>query len=158
MKNIFNTVTGLLFLMSLGGCELVSRIQDCEEDSAPQVLTFFEDEFENFPWSLQNINLDDKEVNLVIKTQAEYEKYFISSKDLPDIDFGKFIILAGRYRHHQCAVFDRQQILLCDSRLFYKVRIIPQDCQAITDVFYSAVIERKYEDLPIIFNVNLIDL
>jgi hypothetical protein len=155
MKNIFNTLTILLLLTTLSSsCQKEDVIQNCEGDNAQQIETFYNDEFGSIPCSLQNISTDNKVVNLVIKTQADYEKYFTCSNQLPEVDFEKYLILAGRYRHHQCAIFDNQQVLLCDSKLFYKVRMLLQDCQAITNVYYVTVIEKEYENLPVEFDIK----
>ena len=130
----------------------------CHNENLPPecdvIETFYNDEFENITCSLQNINTDDQTVNLLIKTQADYEKYFICSTQLPAIDFEKYFILAGRYRHHQCAVFDSQQMLLCNNRIVYRVRILELICAAFTNVYYFAVIDRQYENLPVEFDVQ----
>ena len=155
IKTLLNTIVILLFLTHLGGC--AEEIQNCDGDNAQQLQTFYNDEFSNIPCSLQSIDNSDKEVNLIIKTQADYEKYFICSFQPPAVDFDKYFILAGRYRHHQCAVFDSQQTLLCENKLFYKVRMLPQDCQAITNVFYFAVIDRQHVNLPVVFDVKFMN-
>jgi hypothetical protein len=155
MKNILKALTILLTSTALSSsCQKEDVVQKCEGDNAQQIETFYNDEFENIPCSVQNINTDDKVVDLVIKTQADYKKYFTCSTQLPDVDFEKYIILAGRYRHNQCAVFDNQQVLMCDDKIFYKVRMLVQDCQAITNVYYVTVIERKYENVPVIFDIK----
>ncbi|RZS95388.1 hypothetical protein [Cecembia calidifontis] len=154
MKTILNLVVSLLLLANIGGCDDDAGIQTCEGDNAQQVQTYYNDEFRDIPCSLQNINTNDKVVNLVIKTQADYEKYFICSFQPPVVDFDKYFILAGRYRHHQCAVFDSQQTLICENKLYYKVRMLEQICAAFTNVHYFAVIDRQYENLPVVFEVK----
>lgn len=153
MENIFKAMTILLILTALSSsCQKEDVI--CEVDNAQQIETFYNNEFENIPCSLQNINTDDKVVNLVIKTQADYEKYFICSYAPPAVDFGKYFILTGRYRHHQCAMFDSQLVLLCNNKIVYKVGMLEQICAAFTNIYYFAVIEREYENLPVVFDVK----
>lgn len=155
MKNKSKAVTILLLLSVLSGsCQEESMIQNCEGENGQRIETFYNEELENLPCSLQNINPDTREVNLIIKTQADYIKYITCSAELPAIDFEKYFILAGRYRHHNCAVFDRQQVLLCNNRLIYKVKMREQICNAFTNVYYFAVIERKYEGLQVVFDVG----
>lgn len=129
-------------------------IQNCEGENGQRIETFYNQELEDLPCSLQNINPDTREVNLVIKTQGDYIKYFSCSAELPTLDFEKYFILAGRYRHQQCAVFDRQQVLLCNNKIIFKVEMIEQDCLDLTNVFYVTVIERKYEGLQGVFDVG----
>ncbi len=147
------TILLLLSVLS-GSCQEESMIQNCEGENGQRIDTFYNEELGNLPCSLQNINPDTKEVNLIIKTKADYEKYFTCSAELPTLDFEKYFILAGRYRHHQCAVFDRQQVLLCNNKLIYKVEMLELICAAFTDVYYFTVIERKYEGLQVVFDVG----
>ncbi len=157
MKNIFITWISLLLLTVLTGSCQKEVTQNCEGDGAQQVETFYNVAFENIPCSLHNIDADDKVVNLVIKTQADYENYFTCSTQLPDVDFDLYFILAGRYRHSNCAIFDSQQVLLCNNKILYRVGMLEQACQAITDVFYVTVIERSYESLSIEFDVKFVN-
>jgi len=154
MKTTLNLFAGLLFLVNIGGCNDDLGIQYCEGDNAQQVQTYYNDEFRNISCSLQNINTKDNVVNLVIKTQADYDKYFICSVQPPAVDFDKYFILAGRYRHHQCAVFDSHQVLLCKNRIVFKVRILEQICAAFTNVYYFVVIDRQHVNLPVVFDVK----
>jgi hypothetical protein len=154
MKTTLNLFVSLLLLANIGGCDDDAGIQNCEGDNAQQVQTYYNDEFRDIPCSLQNINTNDKVVNLVIKTQADYDKYFICSFKPPAVDFDKYFILAGRYHHHQCAVFDSQQTLICENKLYYKVRMLEQVCAAFTNVYYFAVIDRQHINLPVVFDVK----
>jgi hypothetical protein len=158
MKNLFRAY--IIFLISTtlsSSCEDQSAAQNCDSSNPQQIETFLNDEFANNPCSIQNISTEEKEVNLVIKTQADYEKYFICSFGLPVVDFDKYFILAGRYQHFQCAIFDNQQVLLCNNIIIYKVSMERQVCQAITNVFYSVVIERQFENLDIEFDVKFLN-
>ncbi len=157
MKNQCKTMPILiLFTLLSGSCQEEAMILNCEGENVQRIDTFYDDELENIPCSIQNINPDTKEVNLVIKTQADYEKYFTCSNELPVIDFEKYFILAGRYRHQQCAVFDRQQVLLCNNKLIYKVEMLELICASFTNVFYATVIEREYEGLSVVFDVGFL--
>ncbi len=155
MKEKSKAVIILLLLSVLSGsCQEETMIQNCEGENGQRIETFYNEELREIPCSMQHINPDTREVNLVIKTQADYEKYFTCIAELPTLDFTKYFILAGRYRHHNCAVFDRQQVLLCNNKLIYKVEMLEQICNAFTNVFYVTVIERKYEGLQVVFDVG----
>lgn len=153
MKNIFKTMTVLLLLAELTGSCQKEISPNCEGENAQQVESFYMDEFENTPCGLQHIEGNEKETQLVITSQADFEKYFTCSEQLP-IDFDKYFILAGMYKHHQCALFDSQQVSTCNNEIVYKVRMLEQICQAPTAVFYATVIEKKYSALPVEFDVQ----
>ncbi len=154
MEHIAKPKTILILIAMLTvSCEQ-EALQSCEDDRVKQIETFHDEEFANIPCSLQSINNNDKVVNLVIKTQADYEKYFICGVPLPEVDFEKYFILAGRYRHNQCAVFDSQQVLLCNNKIIYRVKMLEQVCQAFTNVFYVTVVENKFETFKVEFDVK----
>lgn len=155
MKTLKNT-TGILFLILLAfGCQNESIPQDCSGDVALFLQTYYSEEFKNTQCEFQNIDNNEKQVNLVIASQADFDKYFTCSDQLT-IDFDKYFILAGVYRHHQCAIFDNQQVFLCNDKVVYRVRMLEQDCLAVMSVFYATVIEKKYSDRSIEFDVQFI--
>jgi hypothetical protein len=39
-------------------------------------------------------------------------------------------------------------------RIVYSVRLLEQDCQVFTMVYYATVIEKKYRTLPVEFDVQ----
>lgn len=155
MKTLNTIKVSLLFLTVLAtGCENESVSQNCEGDNAEVPEVFYSEELASITCGLQSVESDNKEVNLVITNQADLEKYFTCHGQLPKIDFDKYFILAGSYTHHQCAVFDSQRVSICDGLLVYKVNMLQQDCQAITSVVYATVIENKYNNLPIDFDIQ----
>ena len=153
MKELLNVVLCIVFLFNVGGCEKDEPLE-CSGDSAEQVDAFYNEEFATMQCFLRNIGTTEKHVNLIIETQSDYEKYFDCTSTPPIVDFEKYSMLAGRFQHHQCARFDSQQVLLCNNKLYYKVGLREQDCQAITNVFYMVVIEKKHENTAVTFEVN----
>lgn len=143
----------MLLSILTGSCQQEEVIQNCEGDNTQYLETFYSEEFLSIPCGLQNIESDENEVNLVITNQTDFEKYFTCAEQL-DIDFEEFFILAGMYRHRQCAVFDSQQVLFCNNKIVYRVRILEQICAAFTNVYYFAVIDRQYKNLPVVFDVK----
>lgn len=148
------TVSFLFLTLPTFGCQNECIPQDCSGDNAQSIETFYSEEFAGAPCGLQNIDNDKKEVNLILTTQTDFDKYFNCAAQLPVIDFDNYFILAGMYRHHQCAVFDSQSVSVCNNKIKYSVTMLEQDCQAITSVFYATVIEKEYNNLPIDFDVQ----
>lgn len=155
MKTLNNITSSILLLTLLtNGCQNESIPQSCEGDNAQYLTTFYSDEFEGASCGLQSVENDEIEINLVITNQTDFEKYIFCSVQPPVIDFEKFFILTGVYRHHQCALFDSQQVSVCNNKIIYKVRMLEQICQAAIPVFYITVIEKKYSNLPVEFDVQ----
>ncbi len=155
MKTIIHIASCVFLLLLLTiSCQHETGLQDCSDDNAHSLQTFYSDELASIPCTLQNIESTEKEVKVVITNQVDLEKYLTCAEQLPEIDFDKYIILSGRYRHHQCAIFESQQVLLCNNKILYRVRMLEQACAAFTSVYYFAVIDRAYEDLPVVFDVK----
>ncbi|MGE0930302.1 hypothetical protein [Peijinzhouia sedimentorum] len=151
MKTKISVLFLTLFVMS---CQYENVLQSFEDQNEQTIETFYSEELQDIPCGLQNIDHDEEEVNLVIKDQADLEKYFQCHDELPEIDFGKYFLLAGVYRHNQCAVFDSQSVTLSNNRVIYKINVIEQDCFAFTSVLYLTTIERKYLNLPVEFEIR----
>jgi hypothetical protein len=45
-------------------------------------------------------------------------------------------------------------VQLCNNKTIYGVRMLEQVCHAITNVYYATAIEKKYEALPVEFDVQ----
>jgi len=73
------------------------------------------------------------------------------------VDFNKYFILAGSYNYRQCAILDNQQVSICNDILFYNINLREQDCLATTRVNYLVVIENKYNNLPVKFEVKILN-
>jgi hypothetical protein len=155
MKKLILAMTSLI-LMAVS-CHKEALIPNCEGDNAYHIGTFYSDEFRDTPCSLQNVSTDDKVVNHVIKTQGDYEKYIACGIQRPAVDFEKYYILAGRYRHNYGAKLYTQQVLICNNKIIYEVRLEGQDSNTFMDVFYATVIERKYVNMSIEFDVKFIN-
>lgn len=146
---IVGVLFGLVFLASFS----CSKLNNCEESDWINI-PFETLGNDTIIYWLENIDEMKTNVFVVIKNQNDFEKYVRCNYEPMEIDFNSQILLAGRYRHHQCAVFDSQQILICENKLYYKVRMIEQICAAFTNVHYFAVIDRQYENLPVVFDVK----
>jgi hypothetical protein len=154
MKLSFNTIAGLVLLLSIDGCDTQPETPVCEEGDVRYLQTFFNDKFGRAACRLQGIDPNTQVVNFVIRNQVDYEKHVVCGHQPPAVDFGKYFLLAGRYLHHQCALFGDQQVMLCNNTIVYRVRMTELICAAFTNVWYFAVIEKRYENLPVVFDVG----
>lgn len=144
MKTV-DVFVALAFLLTVSCNDDESK--NCREDEAIPVETFYA-AFGDLKCNFQNVEEDDKEL-FVISNQEDLDMYLDCPTE-PQIDFRQYFVIAGIYTHHQCAVLENQVILNCHAvRLIHKVLLSELACQAITPIFYAAVIERKYLDLPI---------
>ncbi|WP_339700963.1 hypothetical protein [Algoriphagus aquimarinus] len=69
------TVSFLFLALLTFGCQDECVSQDCAGDNAQFIETFYSEEFASTPCGLQNIDSDEMEVNLVISTQTDFDKY-----------------------------------------------------------------------------------
>lgn len=93
--------------------------------------------------TLQNIDEKEDQVFKVIRTSEDYAKYFLSSTELPAIDFSNQVILAGRLNWKQCAQFKDQIVQNGCGSTFYKINIDQMDCLGFSRVYFFAVINRE---------------
>jgi hypothetical protein len=157
MTALQNFTPGVILLaLLITGCQTESIPQNCEErDDHPQLPTFYTEEFRGSScWLQKNIESDKKQVDFVITNQADYEKHILCSGAPPVVDFEKYFILAGVYRHHQCALFHSQHVSICNNKIFFRVRMLEQICQAPMAVVYITALEKKYSNLDIEFDVR----
>lgn len=141
-----------LIMLTFYSCK--EEFKDCSGDNAQSIDTYYENDFETAFCQLQNIDISKEEIHLIIKSQTDFEKHVSCTEDLPKIDFDQYFVLAGIYRHHQCAAFDQQSVLLCGNNLIYRVRLLEQDCLAAIPVLYFTVIGKEFDDNEIEFDVE----
>ena len=110
-----------LLMLTCYACK--EDFKNCTGDHAQAIDTYYENDFETAFCQLQNIDNSKDETHLIIKSQSDYEKYVSCTEDLPAIDFDKYFVLTGVYRHHQCVIFEQQAVILCENSLIYRVRM-----------------------------------
>ncbi len=111
---------------------------------------------------LQNLNesLDaqgrpQQQLDLVIQTQTDYEKYFGCSGTLPIIDFAKKTLLAGRYiETSACFVFDQSVYKDCRQNYFFNVQLSAGSSQAFAKIPYFAIIPKISNKSKVTVNVT----
>jgi hypothetical protein len=158
MKTKLKISLSLLFLwLAIGGCEPSFDSEKCEGENTLLVESYFSKEINEFPCGLTNLDEKAKQINLIIETKSDFEKYFSCNEGFPDIDFNKYFILAGRYTHKNCAVLINQNVVICENTLVYNVNIQAQICNGISDVYYYQIVLRDYLKYKIKFNVQLLD-
>lgn len=151
-QKIFIPTCFALIMLTFYSCK--EEFKDCTGDNAQSIDTYYENEFENAFCQLQNIDDSKEETHLIIKSQSDYEKYVSCTEKLPTIDFDEYLVLAGVYRHHQCALFNWQSVVLCENEIIYRVRLLEQDCQILTSITYFNVISKEFDENKIEFDVQ----
>lgn len=146
-KMAFLLLTSLILFLHLF-CKKDCYNADCTREE--QVIPFDSPSSLQQYW-LKNIDENKNEINLIIRSHEDYEKYIGSDKSLPDIDFSKQFLLAGRVRLSACGRLKEQKIVLQCDKLKYTVSTEAMACQKPTDVFFFAIIDIKYKAYSIDF-------
>lgn len=107
---------------------------------------------------LQNISNSQEvgsKVDLVIQSQAEYEKYVLCESALPAIDFSKKALLAGRYIAAHMDWVENQRVYQdCNGKLVFEVRLEKGGYTAVTEVFYFAGIPKVSNQTEVTFDIS----
>jgi hypothetical protein len=145
-----------LCIPSLSGCAKRNPDKNCSGKDMEELVTFYQGEFSDRACFVQAIDEGDPVQNRVINNTTDYIKYIQCGLAAPDIDFDKYVVLATRYKHNQCAVLSGQKVEVCNKeRIIFTVEISEQDCSAPASLFGFAVVEKKNNTLPVEFNTNL---
>jgi len=161
MKTSNNIIIPLIFLLSIigmltGGC-VEDLDQGCRMENAQSIDTFYDAEFLALNCGPKNLEGYGMSEVYEIKSQSDYIEYITCSSDLPEFNFEDFFILAGVYRHHQCAIFDSQSVVVCGDQLIYTVFLLEQDCHAVTPVPYMTAVSREFENKAIRFEAQFVN-
>jgi hypothetical protein len=145
----------LFIVVGIGGCETSMNPVNCTEENKVALEPINVEGFN--PESCRLVDTTkEQEYRIIIKSKTEFDKYINCSINAPDVDFNKYFILAGSYNHRQCATLDNQQISICSDALVYNVNLREQDCLAVTRVYYFAIVENKYSNLPVTFEIEFL--
>ena len=146
----------LLFLFSilaLISCVDSPNTKNCIEGNRLEVPSL---DLIDFGLEICGIKRDDpaQNFNVVIDTQEKLEKY-IHCSEYQQIDFDKYVILGGLYVHHQCIGLSSEELFICEGKLVYQVNLFPKDCFAVTEMPYFKLVERKYIERGVYFDINI---
>jgi hypothetical protein len=145
----------LVIVVGIAGCENSMNPVNCIEENKVALEPIKVEGFN--PESCRLVDTTkEQEYRVIIKSKTEFDKYINCSINAPDVDFNKYFILAGSYNHRQCATLDNQQISICSDALVYNVNLREQDCLAVTRVYYFAIVENKYSNLPVTFEIEFL--
>jgi hypothetical protein len=154
MKTKLKISLSLLFLwLAIGGCEPRFDSEKCGSENRFIVDVQNIDGFENCGILIGGSN---KDRNLVIKSKNEFADQMNCNPEFAGVDFEKYFILAGSFTHKKCANIISKNTYICDGLLVFEVRIEESLCTAPTTVTYQTLIDRKYENLKIIFDIKLL--
>lgn len=107
--------------------------------------------------SIQNIQGGEtgSKVDLIIRSQADYEKYVLCTNSLPAIDFSQKTLLAGRTIAPYTDLIESQRVYkLCDGKVTFEVKLNRGGYAAVTDVYYFAIIPKISDDTNVNFTVG----
>ncbi len=145
---IVGVLFGLVFLASFS----CSKMNNCEESEWINI-SFETLGNDTIVYWLENINQNKTNVFVVIKNQNDFEKYVRCNYDPLEIDFNNQILLAGRTKHHQCAVLGEQSIIQKCKEVHYEVEVLELICMKPEEVFYFALISAEYSGYRFQLNV-----
>ena len=134
---------------------------NCGEGGTP-VPVFYTEEIANGFCRLEVPLVDSaakskRGIGAVIRNKAAFDKFFTCRETRPPIDFDKYFVLAGFYRHHSGAFFKNHEILQCGDSIFFKIHM-KKGLQAATySVFSMVSIEKKYSNMAIHFEMEFTD-
>lgn len=94
---------------------------------------------------------DKSEVNLIIKSEKDFNKYLISRNGFPGIDFSKNVLLCGRKTYMHCVRLDSVNVVEMCNKIQHRVYIREGICGAITDIYYFTLVPVNYSKKKIDF-------
>ena len=149
IKKYFPILILFITIISLSGCD--KQIVECGEFTDVK-YNFLQ--LEGGSFTLKNLEVN-KEVKLIISSQADYEKYVSSNLSLPAIDFKKNILICGRTYLTTCGILKSQSFLRRCNDLIYTINLERLDCQKPEEIFHFAIIPKSVETLNIIFETKI---
>jgi hypothetical protein len=134
------------------GCLMISCQDHCDGPSTPIAFELSTEASNRF-CTLQNVDKQKTEVDLVIKTQADLEKYVACNTNL-EVDFSSRMILAGGYLSNHCAEVTSQSVERnCKGEIVYNVEILKGDCDSMSWVDYLVIVDKSSS--PVKFNLSI---
>ena len=152
MKKI--TLYILLGLSWIWGCEN-NQVFDCTEE--PIVVAFETILSDSVTQGCKLQNIDDNEliVNLIIKSQDEYENYVGCIGELPVVDFSEKTLLAGRMMAPKEDKVIKQSVSKdCNEIYLYTVEIGYGIAAHPISVYYHALIPKTPANAKIEFDIK----
>lgn len=148
----------LLCLLSLIAFSCGKEESNCSGEATPISSEPLTAEGSGTACRLQNIrsaNDAGSQVNLVIRSQADYKKYGLCEGALPDIDFSRKTLLAGSFVAPYMDWVEQQRVYRdCEGDVVFEVRLKRGGYTAVTEVFYFAVIPRISRQTEVAFDVS----
>jgi hypothetical protein len=131
---------------------MISCQDHCDGPSTPMSFEL-SSEASNTICTVQNVDKEKTEVDLVIKTQADFKKYVACSTNL-EVDFSSKMVLAGRYLSNHCAEVTSQSLEKnCQGQIVYNVEILKGDCTSMSLISYLVIVDKSSS--PVKFNLSI---
>ena len=180
IKNLQNSFTAFLLLsLLMAGCQkkvtpveeeeiidaVIIELPDglptfvCQNGIRDSVSTYYTDEITNGSCLPQISNIDipkgsSDAVGIIIKSRESFKRLIKCNSFYGSIDFEKYFILAGFY-YKSKAFLDSLNVFTCDNSLVFKMNMSKGVGGDIDFVFSMAVIDRKYMNKEIFFDMQL---
>jgi hypothetical protein len=129
------------------------KAEPCEETILPKLQQYTFLEPRRYLARLQNVDATASQVNLVIRSQQDYEKYILIQSDTirPVIDFSKRMLLAGQILRSTSAGVSSMDISTNCHGYTFNVTTHQGNLGVVQFVPYYVVCDITY--LPIQFNI-----
>ncbi len=152
MKPTIHLVFSICLALSFSGCD--NDDQGCQDE--PSAIPFETFVLAEDQWCMLNaIDETKPQIDLIIQTQDDYEKYVECSSDLPSIDFSEKTLLAGRLKTpYQDKVITQTYTRDCKNRYVFHVEIGLGIAPATSNVFYFAIVPKTAIENNVIFDVE----
>lgn len=99
--------TASFLIMLLAGC---TNKEPCDMEDRTAIRYSELTAPKNGVLALKNIDDSEDRVYLVIDNQKAFEQFVYTSTELPEVDFSKQLILAGKMKWHNCTQFNSQSV------------------------------------------------
>ncbi|SMD45883.1 hypothetical protein SAMN00777080_4556 [Aquiflexum balticum DSM 16537] len=150
-------ICALTFLVVILSISCMEQNNQICEDSTPvgsDITALFVDDFN---CTLKKLTEQDQ-VTFKIRSQNELVEWLSCGSSLPDIDFDQEFIFGGRIKSYKCGHLNELVAENWCDNLKVKVIIQPQDCMAITDVYFFVALPIEYVKYDLKFDIINLDL
>jgi len=145
-------------IITLLGFSCEKNDLDCEGEPTQIPFEYLLAENSNETCVLKNIDDTEVQVNLIIQSQVDYEKYLECSDTLPSINFSEHTLLAGRLKAPNMDRVVKQTFSQdCTDRYLYYVEIGSGVATMPSDVYYFAIVPKIIDESTLRFEIKYVN-
>lgn len=154
MKTKLYSILSICIALSTFNCE--KNDPECEGEPTPIPLESVVQK-EGELCALKNIDDTRLQIDLIIQTEDEYEKYIECSNTLPSINFSDKTLLAGRLKTpYQDKIIKQSYSQDCKNRYLFHVEIGWGVAAAPSNVFYFAIVPKITDESKLMFDIQYV--